>query len=117
MNPVTANAPVFAIPLVDDAMLVDSPEHRSRSPERMSMERPTTALAPPSFHYPQRKRFAEPLSVVPDANRGIPSIPRIPAGLISPFGGAPDKEDVKMEGTSTRDSGLGEDVENAVRRW
>ncbi|KAK0639297.1 hypothetical protein B0T16DRAFT_395049 [Cercophora newfieldiana] len=116
MNPVMANAPVFTIPLVDDAMLVDSPERRSRSPERVSMERPTTALAPASFHYPQRKRFGEPLSVVPDANRGIPGVPRIPAALASPFGrGGPDKEDVKMEGT--RDSGLGEDVENAVQVW
>jgi len=113
MNPVTASAPVFAIPLVDDAMLVDSPERRSRSPERMSMERPTTALAPPSFHYPQRRRLGEPLSVVPDANRGIPGVPRIPAGF-SVFGRV-DKDDVKMEGT--RDSGVGEDVENVVRVW
>jgi hypothetical protein len=110
MNPITANAPVFAVPLVDDAMLVDSPERRSRSPERMSMERPTTALAPASFHYPQRKR-GEPLSVVPDANRGIPGVPRIPAALVSPFGG-PDREDTKM-----RDSGVGEDVENVVQVW
>lgn len=33
----------------------------------------------PSFHYPQRMRPGLPLSVVPDANRGIPQIPRIPA--------------------------------------
>ena len=112
MNPVTASPPIFAVPLVDDAMLVDSPERRSRSMERMSMERPTTALTPPSFHYPQRKRQGEPLSVVPDSNRGIPNVPRIPAGF-SVFGG--DKDDVKMEGA--RDSGLGDDLENAVQVW
>ncbi|KAK0613816.1 hypothetical protein B0T14DRAFT_286530 [Immersiella caudata] len=108
-NPLSMNPPVFAIPLVEDAMLVDSPERRSRSPERMSI--PTTALAPANFHYPQRKRFGEPLSVVPDANRGIPGVPRIPAALVSPFGG-PAREDIKM-----RDSGVGEDVENAVQVW
>lgn len=119
MNPVTATAPVFSVPLVDDTMLLDSPE---RSPVRMSMERPTTALAPPpSFHYPARKRgqtpegTTQPLSVVPDPNRGIPGVPRIPVEFCegAVFGKpSPPK-------TGSRDSGLGddEDMENVVRVW
>ncbi|KAK5661525.1 hypothetical protein OQA88_11429 [Cercophora sp. LCS_1] len=106
MNPVGAAAPVFSPPPVDDAMLVDSPPP---SPVRQSMERPTTALAPPSFHYPLRRRpVGEPLKVVPNLNRGIPGVPPIPAE----FGG---KQDAKMGGS--RDSGLGEEVENVAPIW
>ena len=119
MNPVTTTVPVLSIPLVDDAMLLDSPE---RSPARMSMERPITALAPPpSFHYPARKRgqavegITQPLSVVPDPNRGIPGVPRIPVEFCE--GAVFGKPSSPKAGS--RDSGLGddEDMENVVRVW
>lgn len=32
----------------------------------------------PSFHFPNRVRPGNPLTVIPDANRGIPSVPNIP---------------------------------------
>lgn len=32
----------------------------------------------PSFHFPNRIRPGNPLTVIPDANRGIPSVPNIP---------------------------------------
>ncbi|ROW03749.1 hypothetical protein VMCG_05455 [Cytospora schulzeri] len=34
--------------------------------------------APPSYHFPGRVRPGVPLAIVPDANRGIPSVPSIP---------------------------------------
>ncbi|KAJ9141938.1 hypothetical protein NKR23_g7596 [Pleurostoma richardsiae] len=50
-----------------------------------SAERPVPASpVVPSFHYPRRVRPAhhqqqhQPLSVVPDANRGVPAVPRVP---------------------------------------
>lgn len=35
-------------------------------------------FAVPSFHFPGRVRPGAPLAVVPDPNRGIPSVPSIP---------------------------------------
>lgn len=42
-------------------------------------------LSVPSFHYPQRKKLP-PLSVVPDANRGIPVVPDIPLQFAGKYG-------------------------------
>ncbi|KAK3387688.1 hypothetical protein B0H63DRAFT_163525 [Podospora didyma] len=109
----------------EDAMMIDS-------------------LPPPpppakSFHYPQRLRtrpsannVPEPLSVVPDPNRGIPVVPQIPVAFYYHDGGdkklqpvVKGKARMVMVGQnkglnhSNRDSGLGgaEDVENCHRAW
>lgn len=81
------------------------------SPTRPSFDGIVNGLSVPSFHYPQRMRLRSnsegnggapgPLSVAPDANRGIPSVPRIPAQF----------KDHRHHDTSVRDSGVG-DVEN-----
>ncbi|KAL1875338.1 hypothetical protein VTK73DRAFT_10072 [Phialemonium thermophilum] len=61
-------------PMVIDSQAVDRP----------SFDGIINPLSVPSFHYPQRVRAArrrvplEPLSFVPDDNRGIPSVPKIP---------------------------------------
>ncbi|KAK0740185.1 hypothetical protein B0T18DRAFT_393061 [Schizothecium vesticola] len=144
MNPVVAvvDQQILHIPLVDDAMLLDQ-EMATPRPSTDTLSGRGTVLHPP----PSRGRATErrtspkkggqgPLSVVPDVNRGIPGVPRIPEGLKA-FGGlSPAKEggvfgfpakdrrgrerereerhegkreeDVKMGG---RDSGLGEEVD------
>ncbi|KAK7724091.1 hypothetical protein SLS64_000425 [Diaporthe eres] len=38
----------------------------------------TVEFVIPSFHFPNRIRPGNPLTVIPDANRGIPSVPNIP---------------------------------------
>lgn len=95
-------------PPVPMPMAIDSPP----PPTRPSFDGVVNGLTVPSFHYPQRTRVRtavaaavppEPLSVVPDANRGIPSVPRIPIHLKHRRKGA----------AGIRDSGLG-DAENCV---
>lgn len=127
MNPVV-DQQILHIPLVDDAMLLDQETPPRPSTDTLSGHGTVLHPPPPSRGRaterraaPPRKAAGGPLSVVPDANRGIPGVPRIPEGLmrggLSPakeggvFGfrgkGGGD-EDVKMGG---RDSGLGEEVE------
>lgn len=125
MNPVDQQ--ILHIPLVDDAMLVD--QDTTPRPSTDTLSGRGTVLHPPP---PSRgratgrspRKAAGPLSVVPDVNRGIPGVPRIPEGLMRAGGLSPAKEggvfgfprgkggeggeDVKMGG---RDSGLGEEVE------
>ncbi len=87
-----------------DDMELDTPRC-SRSMSRSVSPDKQGGLAPASFHYPYRLRTAratsatggEPLSVVPDLNRGIPVVPQIPAHFKA-----------KEKGTAgNRDSGLG----------
>jgi len=90
-------------------MAIDSPPTTSTRP---SFDGVVNGLSVPSFHYPQRVRARplgtpEPLSVVPDANRGIPSVPNIPIHFKHRRnGGAEGSGSVGI-----RDSGVG-DVEN-----
>lgn len=44
--------------------------------DRMDVE--PVEFVVPSFHFPNRVRPGNPLTVIPDANRGIPSVPNIP---------------------------------------
>ncbi|KAK1829243.1 hypothetical protein QBC39DRAFT_384295 [Podospora conica] len=132
MNPVSGTAAVdqrvLHVPLVDDAMLVDVDTTPRPSTDTLS-GRGTVLHPPPSRGRSRspRKAGAGPLSVVPDANRGIPGVPRIPEGLKG-FGGLspakeggvfgfPARRGEEMEGMEGvkmggRDSGLGEEVEN-----
>lgn len=124
MNPVDQQ--ILHIPLVDDAMLIDTETETPRPSTDTLSGRGTVLHPPPSRGRTERRaasprKAAGPLSVVPDANRGIPGVPRIPEGLMRAGGLSPAKEggvfgfrgkggeeDVKMGG---RDSGLGEEVE------
>ena len=81
-----------------DDMDVDTPRC-SRSVSRSVSPDKQGGLAPPSFHYPYRLRTRagpanEPLSVVPDLNRGIPVVPKIP-------------DHFRAKEPGNRDSGLG----------
>lgn len=103
-----------------ESMLVDSPP-----PMRPSFDGVVNGLSVPSFHYPQRMRSRnttpvggiggaaaapEPLSVVPDANRGIPSVPRIPMHFKHRRQAGGGSADI-------RDSGIGdENCESLVKR-
>ena len=93
-----------------------------RSPER-SPERPTTALAPPSFHYPQRKRVLAP-STTSGTNRGSTPLSVVGGGDLAnrpPLPASTRKVHVLdpalMEGKGGRHSGVGEDIENVVQVW
>ncbi|KAH8888231.1 hypothetical protein GQ53DRAFT_251222 [Thozetella sp. PMI_491] len=88
-----------------DVMDLDSPRC-SRSMSRSVSPDKQGGLAPPSFHYPYRLRAVrpagpyqhppnEPLSVVPDANRGIPVVPKIPVYYTG-----------KLSEAGNRDSGI-----------
>lgn len=48
----------------------------SAADDRMDVE--PVEFVVPSFHFPNRVRPGNPLTVIPDANRGIPSVPNIP---------------------------------------
>ncbi|KAL1850450.1 hypothetical protein Daus18300_012928 [Diaporthe australafricana] len=58
----------------------EPPRRRSAEAGSDSMEGVETAVefVIPSFHFPNRVRPGNPLTVIPDANRGIPSVPNIP---------------------------------------
>ncbi|KAK3946157.1 hypothetical protein QBC46DRAFT_1272 [Diplogelasinospora grovesii] len=94
----------------DDEMAIDSPEQIT---VHTAIAVPVHSV--PSFHYPQRQRTL-PLSVVPDPNRGIPSIPIIPSTFKSGVNSgnvACSTNEVKI---FSRDSAVvgAEDVENQV---
>jgi hypothetical protein len=142
----TAAAPTEADP---DAMVVDEPERQPQPEQRPQPESATTEQLPkvhrttyPRTTYPRTTlrggstlksvQQDEPLSIAPDANQGIPFVPRIPrefcdamaamappAAAVVAASGEVKKEEVKAKAKAkakgkngNRDSGLGEDVEN-----
>jgi hypothetical protein len=141
----TAAAPTEADP---DAMVVDEPERQPQPEQRPQPEAAATEQLPkvhrttyPRTTYPRNTprgssttstvksvQQNEPLSIAPDANQGIPFVPRIPrefcdamASMAPPAAAAVAASgEVKEEETKpkpkgkngNRDSGLGEDVEN-----
>lgn len=59
----------------------------------------------PSFHFPNRVRPGNPLTVIPDANRGIPSVPNIPGEfrdvkIVARERGQNGDDDVDVDGGS-----------------
>jgi hypothetical protein len=130
-------------------MVVDEPERQPQPEQRPQPESATTEQLPkvhrttyPRTTYPRTTlrggstlksvQQDEPLSIAPDANQGIPFVPRIPrefcdamaamappAAAVVAASGEVKKAEVKAKAKAkakgkngNRDSGLGEDVEN-----
>lgn len=70
-----------------------SAEVASAADDRMDVE--PVEFVIPSFHFPNRVRPGNPLTVIPDANRGIPSVPNIPGEF----------RDVKIVARESRENG------------
>lgn len=63
----------------------------------------TVEFVIPSFHFPNRIRPGNPLTVIPDANRGIPSVPNIPGEfrdvkIVARETGEDGEDDVDVDG-------------------
>lgn len=70
----------------------------------------TVEFVIPSFHFPNRIRPGNPLTVIPDANRGIPSVPNIPGEfrdvkIVARERGENGEDDVDGSGGSGSGSG------------